>query len=300
MRVVVGILSTTLVVSNVVLHCLPLFLIGLVRLLARGLGMIRAERRIARAMDRIVDSWIVVNRLIFGLLDLTRLDVTWSDDDGIGRDKWYMVVSNHQSWTDILVLQTTLVDRIPMLKFFTKRQLMWVPFVGQAMWFLDFPYVRRFSREAIEANPALLDLDRQATLVACEKFRNHPVSALNFLEGTRFTPDKHHAQDEPRFQRLLNPKTGGLSLVLGELSDRIDKLVDVTIDYPDGVPTIWEFMQGRCGRIIMRVTFRDIPPAVLAAPDDQARREATNEWIESIWREKDIVLTREPLTGLAN
>jgi 1-acyl-sn-glycerol-3-phosphate acyltransferase len=300
MRLVVGILSTALIVGNVVLHCLPLFLLGVMRIVIKLARMEDAERRIARSMDRIVDSWILVNRAMFKLFNLARVDLTWSGDEQISRDKWYMVVSNHQSWTDILVLQTTLVDRIPMLKFFTKRQLLWVPFLGQAMWLLDFPYVRRFNRAQIQANPALLELDRIATTSACEKFRNHPVSALNFLEGTRFTPEKHRAQNEPRFQRLLNPKTGGLSLVLGELDDQLDKLIDVTIDYPEGVPTFWEFMQGRCSRIVMHVDCRDIPEAVRRAPDDQARRQATSDWVESMWQEKDARLSREPEAGLAS
>ena len=293
MHVLVGILSTVLIIGNVVVHCIPLFLMGLVRVLTKIAHAAALEGRLGRWMDRIVDSWIIVNRLVFRLFKLTRIEISFSGDESLSREKWYMVVSNHQSWTDILVLQTSLVDRIPMLKFFTKRQLLWVPFIGQAMWLLDFPYVRRFSREEIAANPELLDLDRKATLTACDKFRGHPTTALNFLEGTRFTTEKYQAQEEARFERLLNPKTGGLNLVLGAMDDLLDKLVDVTIDYPDGIPTIWEFMQGRCSRIVMQVDCHDLPEAIRSAPDDDSRRKATNEFVEALWREKDSRLSRK-------
>jgi 1-acyl-sn-glycerol-3-phosphate acyltransferase len=287
MRVLLGILSTVLVVGNVAVNCVPLFLMGLVRVSARFAGLADAERRLARWMDGIIDSWAGINRWLFATLNLTRIDAQWVGADDLSRDRWYMVVSNHQSWTDILVLQIALRDRVPPLKFFTKRQLLWVPLLGQAMWLLDFPYVRRMSREQIAANPELLAIDRDATRKACEKFRAHPTSALNFLEGTRCTAEKHAAQPEPRFARLLNPKTGGLTQVLSALDDRLHKLIDVTIAYPDGVPTFWEFMQGRCPRVQLRIDCLEIPATVANAADETERRAATSAWAESLWQAKD-------------
>jgi 1-acyl-sn-glycerol-3-phosphate acyltransferase len=158
------------------------------------------------------------------------------------------------------------------------------------MWALDFPYVRRISRAQIEANPALLEVDRQAIRSACNKFRNHPTTALNFLEGTRFTPEKYATQETSRFQHLLNPKTGGVTQVLAALSDRLDRVVDVTIDYPEGVPSFWDFMQGRCSRVTMHVTCLDIPEAIIDASDEDARRAAVTDWVESLWQEKDARL----------
>jgi 1-acyl-sn-glycerol-3-phosphate acyltransferase len=235
---------------------------------------------------------VFVNRWLFRILSLTRMDVQWTDDDGLSRDRWYLVVSNHQSWTDILLLQNMLYGRIPMLKFFTKRQLLWVPFIGQAMWLLDFPYVRRISRERIAADPSLLEVDRRATQAACEKFRNHPTSVLNFLEGTRFTAEKYAAQRTARFSRLLNPKSGGLAQVVAALDHRLHRLIDVTIDYPQGVPSFWEFMQGRCPEVSMVITCRRLPDDVGQGSDDEAQREAAGRWVEALWTEKDRMLAR--------
>jgi hypothetical protein len=50
---------------------------------------------------------------------------------------------------------------------------------------------------------------------------------MNFVEGTRFTPAKHAAQQSP-YKHLLKPKAGGLALALHVLGDRFDSLLDVT------------------------------------------------------------------------
>jgi len=142
-------------------------------------------------------------------------------------------------------------------------------------------------REKIEANPALLEVDRQAIRAACEKFRNHPTTALNFLEGTRFTPEKYGAQAAPRFRHLLNPKTGGVTQVLAALSDRLDKVVDVTINYPEGVPTFWDFMQGRCSRVTMRIACLQIPVEITDTSDEERHRAAVTDWVETLWQGKD-------------
>jgi 1-acyl-sn-glycerol-3-phosphate acyltransferase len=290
MRPIIGILSTTLVVSNLIINSVPLFLMTLLRIVVRLLGLKNAESQVARWADLVIDSWVVINRFIFRTLGLARIEVSWENAAELNKDRWYLVVSNHQSWTDIFMLQTELYDALPPLKFFTKRQLLYIPVFGQAMWALDFPYVRRMSRAQIEANPALLEVDRQAIRAACEKFKNHPTTALNFLEGTRFTAEKYEAQAAPRFQHLLNPKTGGVTQVLAALSDRLDKLVDVTIDYPDGVPSFWEFMQGRCSRVTMHIHCPEIPEAITDTSDEEARRDAVNQWVETLWQTKDARL----------
>ena len=290
MRPLIGILSTALVVSNLIINSVPLFVMTVLRVIVRVLGLEQAESRVARWADLVIDSWVTINRFIFRALGLARVEVHWQGNTGLSKDRWYLVVSNHQSWTDIFMLQTELHDALPPLKFFTKRQLLYIPIFGQAMWALDFPYVRRMSRARIEANPALLEVDRQAIRTACEKFRNHPTTALNFLEGTRFTQEKYDAQEAPRFRHLLNPKTGGVTQVLAALADRLDKLVNVTINYPDGVPSFWEFMQGRCSRVTLQISCLEIPAAITDSTDDAEHRAAVGDWLEALWREKDAQL----------
>jgi len=288
MKTLTGILSSILVSGNLVLACLPLFLMAIVKGTLSLLGLSGAVSWMAEKMDLIIDYWVGSNRLIFRLLGVYQDQAIWVGDAGLDRNKWYVAVSNHQSWPDILILQTIL-KRVPAIKFFTKRQLLWIPFFGLAMYLLGFPYVRRLSREQIAANPKLLGVDREATLAACDGFKNHPTTVLNFLEGTRYTPEKH-ANQEGRFSSLLNPKSGGLSLVLAALEEEIDCLIDVTIDYPDGTPTFWEFMKGECRQVDVHVVCREIPAAVHAAGDLEAKRREVETWVEDLWRQKDARL----------
>ena len=100
---------------------------------------------------------------------------------------WYMVSCNHQSWVDIFVLQHLLNNRIPMLKFVLKRQLIYVPVIGLAWWALDFPFVRRRSDAYLRRTRRSVPRTWKRSRRACEKFALVPTSVMNFAEGTRFT-----------------------------------------------------------------------------------------------------------------
>ena len=294
MSTLTGIASAVLMGLNTVLACIPLFAMGLLRVVFELFRLEGALAWLSRRMDLIIDYWVGCNRILFRLFGIYTDNAVWENGDHLSRNGWYVAISNHQSWPDILILQTIL-KRVPAIKFFTKRQLLWVPFLGAAMWLLGFPYVRRMSREQIAANPALLEVDRQATLAACNGFRNHPTTVLNFLEGTRFTPEKH-ARQTARFRSLLNPKSGGLTMVLSALEDKIDYLIDVSIEYPNGTPTFWEFMKGECLGVDVLVQCREIPESVHAIEDLEARRKVVESWVEEIWQEKDVRLrNRQPL-----
>ena len=277
-------------IINTILACIPLFAMGLIRaLLPRGKqGLWHAAW--TRRMDGIIDYWTACNRRLFNLMHTCNVTVNIDPDTVLQRDRWYLVVSNHQSWSDILILQTQLRFLIPPIKFFTKRELIWIPALGPAMWLLGFPYVRRVSKAQMAANPELRNADRKLIEQACDGFRLHPTSVLNFTEGTRFTPAKHAAQDA-RFERLLNPKIGGLQFVLAGLTEELDGLLDITIHYPDGVPSFWDFLCGRCPKATLEARCLTIPPAVLAGArnDDRA---ALALWIEQLWQNKDQRLRR--------
>lgn len=261
--------------------CVPLYVMGCVRL-ALPAGGIRVG--ICSLMDRIIDGWVACNRLLVWVLRLSQIEARFSGAEDLRRAGWYLVASNHQSWVDIIVLQNTLLGRIPPLKFFTKRELIWVPLVGVAMWFLGFPYVRRYGRERLEQNPELAEHDRNATLKASQGFAERPTSVLSFLEGTRFTEAKHAAQESP-YRHLLRPKAGGLSYVATALDDRATALVDVTIHYHGSVPGFWDFLCGRCPRIDVTVDALPVPEQLTYAGSD--RREVLNRWVDEFWQTKD-------------
>jgi len=201
---------------------------------------------------------------------------------------WYLVNCNHQSWVDIFVLQHVMNRRIPMLKFFLKQQLIYVPVIGLAWWALDFPFMRRHGKAALRKNPDLRRQDRETTRRACQKFARVPTSVMNFAEGTRFTPAKHQAQGAP-YRHLLKPKAGALALALNAMGEQFHSLVDVTIVYPDGAPTFWQFLCGRMPRVMVRARQLPIPHEFCNGDyeGDVEFRGSFHRWLETLWEEKD-------------
>ena len=279
-----GFLSLAFIGVNTILVCAPLYLLALLRLPLTGSW----RNGVTRRMDLAIDLWVSANRALLRALRLVDLEVVWPPTP-LRRDQWCMVVSNHQTWADILLLQTVLRPALPPLKFFTKQQLIWLPLVGLAMKLLGFPYVRRGRRGVADGSRAeAASKDRESTLAACAVFRNHPTAVLSFLEGTRFTPAKRTAQ-KSRFEHLLNPKIGGLSYVLAGLDQQLRQLIDVTIFYPDGAPGFWAFLSGRRRRVRIWVERHEITPAMQEA-DAAAQRASLAPFVENLWRVKDARL----------
>ena len=291
MNLIRGILAITSIAITTVAVYFPLTWWTIQLLWKRGDALSRHKHK----MDNIILWWTNSNRHMIERLGLTDVNVVWHEQETMSADRWYLVISNHQSWTDILILQSYLYGVIPPLKFFTKEQLIWVPGIGLAMKILGFPYVKRVTKAQIKANPELRNADRDNVKAACEGFQNHPTTILNFVEGTRNTPEKHERQ-RSEYQHLLRPKIGGLGYVLEDMDEHLHKLLDVTIVYPGGVPTFWEFLKGNCPRVEFEVHPHDIPTQILQA-DENERRAELAQWVKTLWLEKDtrISQTKERL-----
>jgi 1-acyl-sn-glycerol-3-phosphate acyltransferase len=186
-------------------------------------------------------------------------------------------------------MQHLLNRRIPLLKFFLKSELIRVPIMGLAWWALDFPFLHRHSFEYLKEHPEQKGKDFETTRRACEKFAYIPTSVMNFLEGTRFTKAKHTRQNS-EYKFLLHPKSGGLALALNVLGDKFNSLLDITIVYPDGVPTFWEFLCGKVKRITVRIRTIEIPKQFLHGDyeSDPVFRDAMHKWVQQLWQEKDL------------
>lgn len=278
-----GAIAATLLVANTLLWCGALFLLALVRL---ALPFDAARRVLDPALHRVAALWMSMNSGWMGLTQSTGWDVRGVE--ALPYRGWYMVICNHRSWADIFVLQHVFNGRIPMLKFFLKRELIWVPVMGLAWWALDFPFMKRHSEAYLARHPEKRLEDVETTRRACRRFALVPTSVMNFVEGTRFTPAKHDAQCSP-YAHLLKPKAGGLALALNALGDRFDSLVDVTIVYPGGTPSFWGFLRGDARRIVVRAQRRPIPAEVRSGDyvGDPASRARTQQWLHALWAEKD-------------
>ncbi|MCW5643215.1 MAG: acyltransferase [Rhodoferax sp.] len=282
----VGAIASVLMVLNALFWVPILLVFSMVKLL---LPLTAAQKALAPVLLWIAEAWISCNSAWMALTQRTQWDVQGFED--LEPDSWYMVSSNHQSWVDILVLQHLLNRRIPLLKFFLKQQLIWVPVMGLAWWALDFPFMRRHSEDYLKKHPEMRGKDQETTRRACAKFALVPTSVMNFLEGTRFTPAKHARQQSP-YRYLLKPKAGGMALALNAMGEKFRAIVDITIVYPDGTPTFWHFLQGRMRRVVVRARVLPIPTHLIGADysGDADVRLQYQAWVQQLWRDKDALI----------
>lgn len=279
----VGLIASLLMVLNALFWVPILLLVSFVKLLIP----IKAVRLlIDPILLHIAEAWIAGNSGWMRLTQRTSWDV--QGIDGLNYRSWYLVNCNHQSWVDILVLQHLFNRRIPLLKFFLKHQLIWVPVMGLAWWALEFPFMRRHSEEFLKQHPEMRGKDQETTRKACEKYALIPTSVMNFLEGTRFTPAKQQRQKSP-YKHLLKPKVGGMALALNAMGDKFQAILDVTIVYPDGAPTFWQFVTGKLHRVTVRVRSLPVPQHLVQGDyaGDPAVREAYQQWVHQLWLDKD-------------
>jgi 1-acyl-sn-glycerol-3-phosphate acyltransferase len=283
-----GVLTISLMTLNVIAWCMALFVVALLKFLVP----IPAWRRLtSRVMTVLAEGWIGTNNSLFRALGAMPLAVRGLE--GLSTREWYLVVSNHRSWVDILVLQAVFNRRIPFLKFFLKQQLIWVPFLGLAWWALDFPFMRRHSPAYLEKHPEKRGEDLEVTRRACEKFRLIPTSVMNFVEGTRYTEQKH-AAFKSTYRHLLPPRPGGTSFVLSAMGGMLHAMIDVTIAYPGRSPTLWDLCCGRLGTVTVDVRRRPIDEWMAAGDyaGDPAFRTRFKDWLAGLWAEKDQLLGR--------
>lgn len=275
--------AISLVVLNTAVWVVPFYVVLVPKLLVRHGAVQRAVDRFYIVMS---NTWIRVNRAVFDMLLPTRWDIEYLGDPDPA--EWVVLTVNHRSWTDPIALVQVIHERLAFPKFFAKKGLVWLPFFGQAFWALGFPLMARHSAEHLARNPEARGQDLEATRRAVRRFRYRPVSVVNFLEGTRFTPEKHARTHSP-FRHLLPPKAGGVAAVIAGLGDRLQAWVDVTIVYPEGHSSFWDFLGGRLEWIHVRVERIAVPDWFLGGDysADSEYREALQEWVRSLWERKD-------------
>ena len=192
---------------------------------------------------------------------------------------------------DILILQIMFNRKIPLLRFFIKQQLLFLPVLGQAFWALDFPFMKRYSKKELAENPALANKDLESARQACERFKTIPASVINFVEGTRFSKEKHHGQKSP-FSNLLRPKAGGLAMVLGILGEEMDKILNITITYQGSGNSVWDYLSGNVKRIDIHVEEMEISKTLVENnySTDPKAKEQFQSWLNQVWSDKESLI----------
>ncbi len=279
-----GLFATVLLLLNTLLLIGPMMLVALVKLVSPTQAL---RDRCARGVMAIAEAWAENDKRIFAALTPTVWDIRGGEQ--LRRDTSYLVISNHQSWVDIPALVQALNRRAPYFKFFLKQQLIWVPFLGLAFWALEYPFMKRYSKAFLEKHPHMRGKDLEITRAACEKFKRLPVTVVNYLEGTRFTPAKQALQQSP-YRYLLKPKAGGVAFVLAALGEQLDAILDVTLVYPgERVPGFWDLLCGRVPRVIVDIRTLRLDPALWQGDyqNDPAFRQHMQDWVTRLWQEKD-------------
>lgn len=282
-RLLTGCFVTLLLLLNTLVLIGPLMIFALLKLISPG----RLRDYNSWAVIWIAETWAEIDKLIFALCIPTRWDVRGGE--GLRLDTSYLVISNHQSWVDIPALIQTLNRRTPFFKFFLKKELIWVPFLGLAWWALDYPFMKRYSKAFLAKHPQLQGKDLEITRAACELFKRQPVTVVNYLEGTRFTASKQAQQASP-YKYLLRPKAGGVAFVLAAMGAQIDAILDVTVVYPQAkIPGFWDLISGNVPKVIIDIRTRELDPTLCQGDyeNDPVFRLKVQNWVNQLWSDKD-------------
>ena len=231
-NIFIGIFSSFILVSNTLILAVLMIPLGVIKFLI-PLKTLRAS--FTRIIIKIGELWIDVNSSWVIYLHKPNIEIT--GEENLNGDSWFLSTSNHQSAADIFIVQYITNRKIPMLKFFIKYELIYVPVIGICWWALDMPFLKRYTQKQIKKNPKLKGRDYRKMKKSLEHYSLHPVSIFSYAEGTRFTEKKHKLQ-KSEFTNLLKPKEGGLAIALSNVN-KIKELIDITIIYDNDNLGFW-------------------------------------------------------------
>ncbi|EPJ7793565.1 acyltransferase [Klebsiella pneumoniae] len=280
-------LSIALTILVTIICSVPIIVAGLIKLLV---PIPAVWRSISVFCNFMMYCWCEGLALLLHLNPWLKWDVQGLE--GLNKKNWYLLISNHHSWADIVVLCVLFRKHIPMNKYFLKQQLAWVPFIGLACWALDMPFMRRYSRSYLIRHPERRGKDVETTRRSCEKFRAHPTTIVNFVEGSRFTEEKKRETRSP-YHNLLPPKAAGIAMALNVLGSQFDKLLNVTLCYPDNhTRPFYDMLSGRLTRIVVRINLVPIGEELHGDyANDKNFKRSFQRWLNGLWEEKDRQLT---------
>ncbi|MDA3862757.1 MAG: lysophospholipid acyltransferase family protein [Deltaproteobacteria bacterium] len=263
-----------------------LFSLNFVQLLSLGI------RPFSKPKFRKINSWTASKHwgLYVTLSKLLNQVEVLASGDRIPADENAIVFANHQEMTDIPVLLflAKQKQRLGDLKWFAKYPIKYVPGVGWGLMFLDCLFVKRNWSQ---------DKDFINNLFSKFKKEDIPLWLISFVEGTRITDEKleisrKFARKKGFFlpENVMIPRTRGFAASVKGLREHVDAIYDITIGYPEGVPTLLQFIRGYAKKIHIHI--RRFPLAQL--PEDE---EQLKQWLVNRFEEKDQLLHEYKLNG---
>lgn len=246
----------------------------------------------SKAVTFFAHNWVNFNSFLMRTIIRTPVELELSPRTKLRRTQNYMIIVNHQSATDILVLQYLFNTKIPFLRFFIKKELLYVPLLGLAWWALDYPFVKRYSREKIKKKPQLANADIQVVRRMVKIYQKQKVSILNFVEGSRRTTQKIKEEGKKRiYKHLLKPRSSGMSVVLSHMQHQLAGVLDITIVYPRLNITLGDFMSGKVEWIKV---YADLVPIEEVPVEENVEiahvSKGMHRWLNERWQMKDEIL----------
>ena len=210
--------------------------------------------------------------------------------EDVNTDTWYIAMSNHQSWADIFILLAAGHKKIPLLKFFMKKELQWIPIIYLVHKTVDMPFLNRHSRAQIQADPELKKVDFENAKIAAKRFSRNPSTAFSFSEGTRFTQQKHTEQESP-YTNLLKPKVGALAIALSGMP-QVNTLVDFTVVYASERRSTWDFLCGDLSKAKVVAKTHSLPETLKnrSFEEEDDYRKSFQKFVDKIWIEKNQMI----------
>ncbi|GBL06012.1 phospholipid/glycerol acyltransferase [Glaciecola sp. KUL10] len=263
--------------------CIVLF--GLVRF---ALPFQVVQNLLLGLMHRFYFTFSVIS--VWLIKRFNQLDINISINSELSKEKWYLIIANHLSYLDIILLIEFCAKHTSPPKFFLKKELIWMPFVGVAAWALDMPFMRRYSQAVIQKHPHLKGKDIEATRKSCEKFVDQPTSVINFVEGTRYTPSKALARKSP-FKHLMRPKAGGIAFTMASMGEQFSNVLDVTLCYPDSEHPMNDMLCGNMTRINIDVKVLSMSDDMIGDYfEDENFKTTFQSWLNQVWLNKDELI----------
>ncbi|WP_105169351.1 acetyltransferase [Pseudoalteromonas sp. T1lg23B] len=276
-----GLSATLILLVNTLVCGVVVFALGLVKL-------ILPIRAVSELLHLAYGLWCQGNKLA---LQVGCEQINVNIPAEVKQQGWYLLVANHISWLDIVVLSAN--QALPAPKFFLKDELKYVPFIGTGAWAMGMPFMKRASKAQVAKNPKLKGLDVARTKHSCRNFRQHPTTVINFAEGTRFTKIKQHKQ-QSTFSHLLKPKAGGTAFALEVLGEQLDGLLNTTIMYQSKNEHICRsFMLGQLQSVHVDIALIDIASVPQGCyQQDKQYRVVFQNYLNTLWQNKDKQLSQ--------
>ncbi len=206
-----------------------------------------------------------------------QLQVSFAD---INKQDRHVIIANHRSQMDILILLAAASEHAPELKFFLKRSLMYVPFMGLFCYLCGYPFVDRFTKSQLR-DRQLRAKQQQMLLDKCQSLFTRAVALVIFVEGTRF--DKTKAQ-KFKYENLLPPQSLGVATAINA-QQQTGSVLDATIVYAGDDISVWQVLSGKINKVQLLV--EEVKLGQTINLDDKTSMRGLQNWLQELWQRKD-------------